>query len=134
MFTIKTRSDVLAVAKTFGLDALTHIMTNCTMTPEANRAITECMQWASNEVITIEHVNDGNNVYEVDALFNAVNVAGRYCTGIDDITIIRSGIGNYSMSLREAMDRKEITLEQCGKVLNEITARNEAAEILCPKR
>lgn len=132
MFTITSRQDVLYVAKTFGLEALDHIIRNSTMNADANRIIIDTRAWAANEVIAIEHVNDGNNVYEVDACFNAVNVAGMYITGIDDITIIRSGMGNFSMPLRSAMESKEISTEQCAKIINEITARNEAAAILYP--
>lgn len=132
MFTITSRQDVLNVAKTFGLAALDHIMRNSTMNADANQIIMDTRSWASNEVIAIEHVNDGNTVYEVDACFNAVKVAGIYITGIDDITIIRSGMGNFTIPLREAMERKEISTEQCAKVIAEITARNEAAAILYP--
>ncbi len=130
MFTIKTRSDVLAVAKTFGVAALDYIIANSTINADANRAIIDCRLWAANEVITIEHVNDGNTVYELDARFTAVKAAGIYCTSIDDITIIRSGQGNFSMPLREAMARNEISTEQLSKVLSEITARNEASAVL----
>lgn len=132
MFTITSRQDVLYVAKTFGLEALDHIIRNSTLTPEANRAITECQRWAASEVVNIDSFNDGNAVWELDASFNAVKVAGMYVTGIDDITIIRSGMGNFSMPLRSAMENKEISTEQCANLINEITARNEAAAILYP--
>lgn len=132
MFTITSRQDVLYVAKTFGLEALDHIIRNSTLTPEANQAITECQRWAASEVVNIDSFNDGNTVWELDASFNAVKVAGMYITGIDDITIIRSGMGNFSMPLRSAMESKEISTEQCANLINEITARNEAAAILYP--
>ena len=132
MFTITSRQDVLYVAKTFGLEALDHIIRNSTLTPEANQAITECQRWAASEVVNIDSFNDGNTVWELEASFNAVKVAGMYITGIDDITIIRSGMGNFSMPLRSAMESKEISTEQCANLINEITARNEAAAILYP--
>ena len=83
-------------------------------------------------MVNIDSFNDGNTVWELDASFNAVKVAGMYITGIDDITIIRSGMGNFSMPLRSAMESKEISTEQCANLINEITARNEAAAILYP--
>lgn len=132
MFTITSRQDVLYVAKTFGLEALDHIIRNSTLTPEANQTITECQRWAASEVVNIDSFNDGNTVWELEASFNAVKVAGMYITGIDDITIIRSGMGNFSMPLRSAMESKEISTEQCANLINEITARNEAAAILYP--
>lgn len=130
MFTIKTRQDVLAVAKTFGTAALDHVLANSTINADANRAIIECREWAANEVIKIEHVNDGNTVYEIDASFTATKAAGFYCTGLDEIIIVRTGMGNYTLSLHEAMRLNEISVEQCANLLAEITARNVAAGLL----
>lgn len=130
MFTITTRNDVLEIAKTFGVAALDHIINNNTMNSEASQAIHDCRKWAANDSIRIDEFNDGNNAFEIYANYSSEKVGNFYCTGIDDITIIRTGHGSFSVPLRKAMDCKEISTEQCSRMIAEITARNEAAGIL----
>lgn len=130
MFTITSRNDVLTIAKTFGVAALDHIINNSTMSIEASHAIHSCRKWAASDVICIENFNDGNNVYEIEAHYKSEKVGGFYCTGIDDIHITRTGNGSFVHTLRDAMANKEISTEQCSKLIAEITARNEAAAIL----
>ncbi len=128
MFTLNHFSDVVAVANTFGIDALRYAMDNHTVSPGATRTICECMAWATNQTVSIDNFNDGNNEYSVDAVFVTEKVAGMHITGLDQITIIRTGFGSFDGTVREAMEQHIITPEQLGKVLNEITLRNAAAK------
>lgn len=128
MFTLNHFSDVVAVANTFGVDALRYAMDNRTVSTGATRTICECMAWAANQTVSIENFNDGNNEFSVDAVFVTEKVAGMHITGLDQITIIRTGFGSWSGTVREAMEQYIINPEQLGKVLNEIALRNAAAK------
>jgi hypothetical protein len=128
MFTLNHFSDVVAVANTFGIDALRYAMDNQTVSPGATRTICECMAWATNQTVSIENVNDGNIEYSVDAVFTSEKIAGLYITGLDQIRISRVGFGSFHGDVREAMEKGIINAEQLGKVLNEIALRNAAAK------
>lgn len=127
MFTLNHFSDVVAVAKTFGVDALRYAMDNRTVSPGATRTICECMAWAANQTVSIENVNDGNVEYSIDAVFIVEKIAGLSITGLNEIRISRVGFGSFYGDVREAMEKGIITPEQLGKVINEIALRNEAA-------
>ncbi|ELL7856442.1 hypothetical protein AAGG91_002819 [Salmonella enterica] len=128
MFTLNHFSDVVAVAKTFGVDALRYAMDNNTVSVGACHTIRDCMKWAANKVVSIDNFNDGNNEYSIDAVFSTENVAGLYITGLDDIRISRTGFGPFYGDARKAMEKGIINAEQLGKVLKEIALRNEAAK------
>lgn len=128
MFTLNHFSDVVAVAKTFGTDALRYAMDNRTVSPGATRTICECMAWAVNQTVSIENFNDGNNEYSIDAMFTVEKIGGMHITGLNHITIIRTGFGAWDGSARDAIEQHIITPEQLGKVLNEIGQRNAACE------
>lgn len=130
MFPIKTFADVVAVAKTFGPDALSYAFKNSTLNQDANNLITSCFCWASNPTVAVESFNDGNNCYEVEAIFTRGNLAGFFTTSLDDIEIIRTGFGAYRMPVRQALEKKEINHEQMMSILNSIHARNAAADAL----
>ena len=126
MFTLNSFADVVAVAKTFGRQALHHALDNKTVSPGTCMTIIDCFKWSNNSVIHIESVNDGNNEYEVKAVFSTEEIAGLHITGIDNIRISRVGYGSFHGSVQDAMAGKYITAEQLGKVLAEIAVRNEA--------
>lgn len=128
MFTLNHFSDVVAVANTFGVAALRYAMDNQTVSPGATRTICECMAWATNETVSVDNFNDGNNEYSVDAVFTTEKLAGLYITGLDQIRISRTGFGSFYGSVREAMEAGIINAEQLGKLLTEIASRNAAAK------
>lgn len=128
MFTLNHFSDVVAVANTFGIDALRYAMDNHTVSQGATRTICECMAWATNQTVSVDNFNDGNNEYSVDAVFTSEKIAGLYITGLDQIRISRTGFGSFDGDVREAMENGIINAEQLGKVLKEIALRNEAAK------
>lgn len=70
MFTIKSYSDVIAVANTFGRGALDHAIANHTLTQEATQTIFDCIGWAASTVINLESFNDGNVDFSVDVVLN----------------------------------------------------------------
>lgn len=127
MFTLNHFSDVVAVAKTFGVAALEHAVKNSTVSPGACRTIHDCMAWAANNVVSVENVNDGNNEYSIDAVFTHEDLAGMRITGLDDICISRDGFGSFYGDVRSAMEQGIINAEQLGRVLKEIALRNEAS-------
>lgn len=128
MFTLNHFSDVVAVAKTFGVAALEYAMKNGTVSPGACQTIRDCMKWAANNVVSVDNFNDGNNEYSVDAVFTSENVCGLYITNLDDICISRAGFGSFYGNARDAMQQGIINAEQLGKVLKEIALRNDAAK------
>lgn len=128
MFTLNHFSDVVAVANTFGVDALRYAMDNHTVSPGATRTISDCMSWATNQTVSIDNFNDGNNEYSVDAVFSTEKIAGLYITGLEQITILRTGFGYFDGTARQAIEQGIITPEQLSKVLNEIALRNAAAK------
>lgn len=128
MFTLNHFSDVVAVAKTFGVNSLRYAMDNFTVSPGDTRTICECMAWATNQTVSIDNFNDGNTEYSIDALFTTEKIAGLYITGLDDITISRQGTGYFYGSARAAIEHKVISTEQLDKVLKEIALRNDAAK------
>lgn len=128
MFTLNHFSDVVAVAQTFGMDALRYAMDNRTVSPGATRTICDCMAWAANQTVSIDNFNDGNNEFSVDAVFTTEKLAGLYITGLDQIRISRTGFGSFYGDVREAMEKGIINAEQLGKVLTEIASRNAAAK------
>ena len=128
MITIKTFADVVNVAKTFGRAALDHIVTNNTLTEEANNVIFDCLAWAANQVVSVESVNDGNREYEVNAIFQAQKMCGEYVTFISDVTIIRLGYAPFTGTVDEAIKEKVITPETLKRVLKVISDRNDAAK------
>ena len=127
MFTLNHFSDVVAVAKTFGVAALRYAMENGTVSIGACQTINDCMQWAANDHVSIENVNDGNIEYSVDAVFSTVKLAGLHITGLNEIRISRVGFGSFYGTVSDAMEAGIINPEQLGKVLAEIAKRNEAA-------
>ena len=128
MFTLNHFSDVVAVAKTFGIDALRYAMDNRTVSPGATRTICECMAWSKNQTVSIDNFNDGNNEFSIDAVFTCEKIAGLYITGLNDIRISRTGLGSFYGEVREAIEQGIITPEQLNNVLKEIALRNEAAK------
>lgn len=127
MFSIKTFSDVVAVAKTFGRPALDHAVANSTLNQEANTLIRDCIQWASSSAIQVESFNDGNNHYEIEAIFSREKIAGIFITSLEDIEIVRSGLGSYRLPARQALQRGEINVTSLGKILSVVAQRNDAA-------
>lgn len=133
MFTINSYSDVVSIAKTFGVDALKHVVTFHTMTEQAEGIITSCMKWARSQTVMIEEVNDGNVEYSIHASFSRTKeFTGTYQTLLNDITIIRCGFGAYDASVSEAMSKGYIDAEALAKVINIITDKNEAAGLFWP--
>jgi hypothetical protein len=128
MFTINSYSDVVAVADTFGVQALRYAMDNFKVSQDTTMLICQCMAWASSEHITITEVNDGNVEYCIYATFKASNVAGQYITNLNDITIIRTGVGSFTLPVIEAVNRNEITMDSLRFILSEIDKRNKAAD------
>lgn len=128
MFTLNHFSDVVAVAKTFGVAALRYAMDNGTVSVGACHTIRDCMAWAANDHVSIENVNDGNIEYSIDAIFTYEKIAGLYITGLDEIRISRVGFGSFYGDVREAMEKGIINAEQLGNVLKVIAQRNEAAK------
>lgn len=130
MFTIETRADVIAIARTFGPSALVHAVKFGTVRPEACEVIRECQIWALREKILIEEVNDGNREYTIEAVFSSKKFGDEYFTGFEEIRIIRYGFAPFDLSVQSAMEHRYINSTQLGKVLEEIAARNEAAKWL----
>ncbi len=130
MFSIKTFADVITVAKTFGRPALDHAIAHSTLSQDANEVIFKCISWAASQVVSIENVNDGNVEYSVAATFQYEDIAGKYITQLQDITIVRQGFGAYSVSVQEAMTKGYITAQTLGSLINEIQRRNDAAKDL----
>lgn len=128
MFTLNSYSDVVAVAKTFGIDALRYAMDNRTVNPDTTTLICQCLAWAANQTVSVENVNDGNNEYSVDAVFTVEKIGAMHITGLNHITIIRTGFGAWSGNIREAMEQGIINTEQLTKLLKEIGERNAASE------
>lgn len=128
MFAITTFNDVITIAETFGAAALTHAISNRTLTQDQTTLIHDCYAWAVRTDIMIESVNDGNIEYEVNALFFSENVAGVMITPLDNILIIREGFGAYRVNVREAMDRNYITKQNLEAILKVIERRNKACK------
>lgn len=128
MFTIKSYSDVIAVANTFGRGALDHAIANHTLTQEASQMIFDCIAWAASTVINLESFNDGNIDFSVDAVFESQKIDGNFLTQLHDITIVRTGFGAYAVSVNEAMTEGYITTEQLRKILSTIKDRNNACK------
>lgn len=130
MFTINSFADVVAVARTFGVAALRHIVEKHTISMDAERMIYDCQKWAASKTIEIENVNDGNIEYSVDVVFKAERLGGDSYTNLDDLTITRTGFGSYSVGVREAMAKGYINADKLNKIMSEIKARNEASDVL----
>lgn len=128
MFSITTFNDVITIAETFGATALTHAISNRTLTQDQTTLIHDCYAWAVRTDIMIESVNDGNVEYEVSAVFLSEDVAGVMITPLDDILIIREGFGAYCVNVREAMDRNYITKQNLEAILKVIERRNKACK------
>ena len=127
MFTLNHFSDVVAVAKTFGVAALEYAMKNGTISIGACQTIRDCKRWAASHTIEIENVNDGNIEYSVDVHFTAEKIGGSFYTMLQDLTIVRTGFGSYSVDVRTAMEKGYINPEILASVMKEINERNEAA-------
>lgn len=130
MFSIKNRSDVVAVARTFGPEALRHVAKFGTLGPEACDIIRDCRDWAMKETVIIEESNDGNNYFMVEAVFKSVKIGNEYFTGLTEIDICRHGFGAYRVTVEQAMNNGLINSDQLGRVLEEISARNAASKWL----
>lgn len=130
MFTFSSFSDVLAVAKTFGVPALEYAVKNYTLHMEAGRLVADCKKWAASKSFELDGFNDGNTEFTVSVRFSAYKRAGEYHTNLDDITIIRTGFGCFEMAVEEAIHHKSISIDTFRYILSEIKARNEAAIIL----
>lgn len=130
MFTLNHFSDVVAVAKTFGVAALDYAIKHGTISIGACQTIRDCKRWAAATSIQIENVNDGNIEYSVDAHFTAEQVGTEFHTFLQDVTIVRTGFGAYSVSVREAMEKGYINPEILANVMNSIKERNDASRWL----
>lgn len=130
MFSVKSSSDVLTVAKTFGSEALSYAIQNSTLSQEANLVIINCTKWAKSGVIEIETFNDGNAEFSVEACFKRESFGGMYVTNLNDIEIVRYGFGSYHVGIREALDKGYISKDNLKDILSQIYERNEAAAIL----
>lgn len=128
MFALTTFADVVAVAKTFGADALAYAMGHSTLNQEANQLIVNCRRWAGNPAIEIVNVNDGNDEFTITAHFTREKLGGNYYH--NDINIVRTGKGAFSLTLSEAVNQGEISVDTVRYVLEQINARNEAADAL----
>ena len=130
MFTLNHFSDVVAVAKTFGTAALDYAIKHGTISIGAAQTIRDCKRWADSKTIAIENVNDGNIEYSVDAHFTTEQVGIEFHTLLQDVTIVRTGFGAYSVTVREAMEKGYIDAAILGSIMNTIKERNEAAKWL----
>lgn len=130
MFSITCRSDVIEIARTFGPEALRHVIKFGTLGPEVSKIIHDCFCWAGSRTITINEVNDGNRNYELFAKFESVVLNGVHFSGLADITIIQTGFGSFSVSVEEAMQKGYITPDQLRMVLSVVSDRQKAREVL----
>ncbi|AXN57847.1 hypothetical protein [Acinetobacter phage ABPH49] len=109
MFTIETRADVIAIARTFGPAALAHAVNFGTLRPEACQVIRDCQNWAMRETVLIEEVNDGNREYTIEAVFSAKKFGNEYYTGFEEIRIVRYGFSPFDLSVQAAMENRHIS-------------------------
>lgn len=127
MITITSFADVVAVANTFGVQALRHAMDNHKVSPDTTALICNCMAWAARQTLSVEDVNDGNVQYCIDVVFTSVKVGDHHFTNLNDMTVIRTGFGAFELPVIDAMEQKEISTEQLSTVLTQINLRNKAA-------
>ena len=132
MFTLNHFSDVVAVAKTFGVSALEYAMKNGTISIGACQTIRDCKRWAASEVIEIENVNDGNIEYSVDINFKSEFCGDNYITMLQDMSVVRTGFGAYNVDIKTAMEKGYITPAILANAIEEINKRNAASTVLYP--
>jgi hypothetical protein len=129
-FSIQSYADVATIAKTFGPQALEYAVSNGNLTKEQCYLIGSCKRWAISRNIEIENVNDGNIEYSVDAVFQSIDLGGIYNTNLNDVRIVRTGLGSYDVSIREAMEKGYISKDQLAYIMQQTKERNEVKAIL----
>lgn len=130
MIKFQTRKDVLDFVKVFGYAALQHAMDKMTISSDQTMLIRMVKATAYKSDITVEEINDGNNVREVIVSFQSSKIGGFHTTMLDEITVVVWGQGGGVFTVKEAMENGTLNKEKLEFVLKIIKERNEARDIL----
>lgn len=130
MIKFQTRADVLNFVKVFGYAALQHAMDKMTISPDQTMLIRMVKATAYKSDITVEEINDGNNVREVIVSFQSSKIGGFHTTMLDEITVVVWGQGGGVFTVKEAMENGTLNKEKLEFVMKIIKERNEARDIL----
>lgn len=132
MFELNCNADVVNVARTFGIEALNYATAKNTISPQSISQITQCHKWANSTTIELDSFNDGNNEFCQYVTFTSEYVQGakEFVTFVNDITIVRTGLGAFTMPAAEAVIAGKIGRNQMTDIIAVINARNEAKAVL----
>lgn len=118
MITINSTHEAVKFAQTFGKDAVNFVLANKTLNMLSCEYLNNLIKTSQIRCIEVYSFNDGNNCYDVVAHLRLDDLNH---FSIQDIEVVRTGIGYFHMTLEEAMASRSITIDQCHKI---ITARN----------
>lgn len=124
-------SDVEKFAKIFGVASLQFALDNKTLTRDDAIVISDTFKWCVMTSFEVESFNDGNNEYSTTVSVKSYkNALGEYTFNLSDVMVTRYGFGQYHKPLGEAMENRDISVNNVQNALREFRERNEVRTIL----